>query len=197
MAPKKTDERRQFYRIEDLIGLEIEPLKEGVPLNALFEDQTTAALHRELHRIDQDVRVQIGALAEKDRNLASLIKTLNNKVDIVARIMAFEQKPLQPHHWHDVTLSEGGLAFVSTRDDWSVGSRFAARLTLLPELSRIVSEVEVIDINAEDDGPRIHLKFEGLDDSARQQLARHVLRCQARQRQQEREAEDEDRENRF
>ena len=197
MTSQKPDERRQFYRIEDLVGLEIEPLKEGVPLNALFEDQTTAALHQELQRIDQDVRNQVGALAEKDRNLAFLIKALNHKVDIVARIMAFEQKPLQPHHWHDVTLSEGGLAFVSTNRSWKENDRYAARLTLLPELSRLVLEVLVIEVNEEDDGYRVHLKFEGMDDGARQQIARHVLRCQARQRQQERDTDGGEDENRF
>ncbi|HAC30560.1 MAG TPA: PilZ domain-containing protein, partial [Marinobacter hydrocarbonoclasticus] len=53
-------------------------------------------------RLDQDVRAHLASLAERDRLLAGLVKSLNSKVDTLARIIAFEQNPLQPEDWQDV-----------------------------------------------------------------------------------------------
>lgn len=183
MPDSNQPNRRQYYRVQDQVGLEFRRITQGQDIHDLFEDRVTLGLHQELRRIDQDVRQQLASLADRDRNLAFLIKSLNHKVDTLARIMAFEQKPLQPEQWHKVTLSEGGVAFTEGTEALQVGDPLALRLTMLPELQRILVYGEVVEI-AEDSGQRqIHTSFIGLGDSDRQAIARHVLRVQARERQ--------------
>lgn len=188
MVPNPNEDRRDYFRIQDRIGLEIRPAADdntGTPEDP-FGDGHLAPLHDELRRIDQDVRSQLASLAERDRLLANLMKSFNTKVDTLARIMAFEQNPLQPDRWIEATLSEGGVAFTSRDPQLEVGTRLAVRLTLPPELYRPQGTVEIVSISDDDQGRRwLHTEFRSLDDVDRQQIARHVMRWQIRQRQRE------------
>ncbi len=181
--PEASD-RRDFFRIRDHIGLEIRSHdKDGQPTD-LFDDHHLETLRSEFRRLDQDIRSQLGTLAERDRLLASLIKSLNGKLDTLARIMAFEQNPLQPEDWQDVTLSEGGLAFNAVSEMYSVGDALSMRLTLPPELFQPVAVAKVISVEAAEQGDdRVHTEFIDIQDSDRQMIARHVMRWQIRQRQ--------------
>lgn len=184
MSDSHSVNRREYYRIEDQVGLEFRTMTRRQDIQDLFEDRATQGLHQELSRIDQDVRQQLAALADRDRNLAFLLKALNHKLDTVARIMTFEQKPLQQGEWHQVTLSEGGIAFASHGYRPEPGARLGLRLTLMPELQRVLVQGEIVKVEDDDaEQPRVHVTFTDLSDSNRQIIARHVLRVQARQRQ--------------
>ncbi|MEH6356197.1 MAG: PilZ domain-containing protein [Marinobacter sp.] len=183
---KKQRERRDYFRISDRIGLEVHKLPTNTHDDfSVFGNTPLTNLQAEFKRLDQDIKTQLAGLSERDRALQSLLKVFNSKLDILARIMAFEQNPLQPEHWHQATLSEGGVAFVSSEDNLQVGDHIAIRLTLPPELLQPRAVGEVVGVNTEDrGGKRIHTRFVRLEDSDRQQLARHIMRWQIRQRQQ-------------
>lgn len=178
-------ERRDFFRIEDRIGLEIRKLAPDTPLERdVFDGDHLESLKAEFRRLDQDVKSQLASLAERDRLLTGLFKSLNGKLDTLARIMAFEQNPLQPEDWQQVTLSEGGLSFISGTPAWQIGDRLAVRMTLPPELYQPRAVARVLDVLPDaSGGARVHTEFIRLHDSDRQQIARHVMRWQIRQRQ--------------
>jgi hypothetical protein len=183
---KKQRERRDYFRINDRIGLEVHKLPTGAQDDfSAFGNTPLTRLQAEFKRLDQDIKTQLGGLSERDRALQSLLNVFNSKLDILARIMAFEQNPLQPEHWHQATLSEGGVAFFSNDDSLQVGDHIAIRLTLPPELFQLRAVGEVFGVNTEDrGGTRIYTRFARLENSDRQQLARHIMRWQIRQRQQ-------------
>ncbi|NWO05850.1 MAG: PilZ domain-containing protein [Alteromonadaceae bacterium] len=178
-------ERREFYRIDDHIGLEIRRLDHaGSADTDVFDDSPQESLHAEFRRLDHDVKNQLVTLAERDRTLAGLLKSMNSKIDTLARIIAFEQNPLQPEDWQDVTLSEGGLSFTDSAGAWQKGDIMAIRMTLPPELYQPRAVAEVFDLEQPEPGQaRIHTAFTHIDDGDRQQIARHVMRWQVRQRQ--------------
>jgi hypothetical protein len=180
-------DRRDFFRISDHIGLEIRTLGPGeINQENPFNGNHMESLRSEFRRLDQDVRAQLANLAERDRLLTSLIKSLNGKLDTLARIMAFEQNPLQPGDWQDVTLSEGGLSFHSSTNRFATGDQLALRMTLPPELFQPVATARVIDVVPDKSGGgTVHTEFTDIHDSDRQQIARHVMRWQIRQRQNE------------
>ncbi len=176
-------DRRDFYRISDRIGLEIRRnAADDTSPASPFDDSHLESLRAEFRRMDQDVRSQLANLAERDRLLTSLIKSLNGKLDILARIMAFEQNPLQPEDWQTVTLSEGGLAFETTSDNYWVDEVLSMRLTLPPELFQPLATARVLSIEPGNSRFQVHTEFIDIHDHDRQQIARHVLRWQARQR---------------
>ena len=179
-------ERREFFRIDDRIGLEVRRLDDAHPGDDPFNNSPLEALKAEFRRLDQDVRAHLASLAERDRLLAGLVKSLNSKVDTLARIIAFEQNPLQPEDWQEVTLSEGGLSFSSSTPAWQPGDRLAVRMTLPPELFQPQALARVIEVHPDSSGgARVHTEFARIDDGDRQQIARHVMRWQIRQRQKE------------
>lgn len=178
-------DRRDFYRISDHIGLEIRRLGEyEQTVVGSFDGSHIESLHAEFRRFDQDLRSQLAILAERDRALTSLIKSLNGKIDSLARIMALEQNPLQPEDWQNVTLSEGGLLFRTDSSDYAVNDRLSMRLTLPPEMVQPLAIARVLSIEPDRSGGyRVHTEFVDIHDHDRQQIARHVLRWQIRQRQ--------------
>ena len=180
-------ERRDFFRIEDRVGLEIRKLAPGTSVEGdAFDGDHLKSLKAEFRRLDQDVKSHLASLAEKDRLLTGLIKSLNGKLDTIARIMAFEQNPLQPEDWQEVTLSEGGLSFSSNTPDWQQGDRLAIRMTLPPELFQPQAIAHVVEVHPDaSGGSRVHTEFTRIEDGDRQQIARHVMRWQIRQRQKE------------
>ncbi len=180
-------ERRDYFRIEDRIGLEIRKLSPMAnPDEKAFGDDHLESLKAEYRRLDQDVRSQLASLAERDRLLTGLIKSLNGKLDTLARIMAFEQNPLQPEDWREVTLSEGGLAFTAAPETFRTGNLLTVRMTLPPELFQPRAIAEIIHTHPDNaGGVRIHSQFVHIHDSDRQQIARHVMRWQIRQRKKE------------
>ncbi len=180
-------ERRDFFRIEDRIGLEVRKLPQSARLDDNFlNDDHLESLRAEFRRLDQDIKSQLASLADQDRLFTGLIKSLNGKLDTLARIMAFQQNPLQPDDWQDVTLSEGGLAFSASPQAWQTGDRLAVRMTLPPELFQPRAIAQVMDVQADETGgARVHTGFIRIQDGDRQQIARHVMRWQIRQRQKE------------
>ena len=190
---ENSSERRRFFRIEDRVGVEIKTLDSlESPIDDLFDTDFLSPLFQELRRLDHDVRHQLNLLFERDRQVSNLVKALNHKLDTMARIMAFQQNPLQPDQWLDVTLSEGGMAFPDPRGNWQPGQLLAIRLTLLPDLARPLVKARVLERSEEEcPTPLAHLTFLALDDADRQQIARHVLRRQARERQEQRASDPE------
>ncbi|PVY75330.1 PilZ domain-containing protein [Tamilnaduibacter salinus] len=187
MEPRGEQDRRQFYRITDQVGLELKKLTgdETLPADP-FGDGHLSALMDELQRLDHDIRGNLATLAERDRLVASLIKSLNSRVDALARIMTFEQNPLQPEQWATVTLSEGGVAFPSEDSELVPGRRVAMRLTLPPALFRPSGILDIVSESRDANGLRIlHGEFVSLDEGPRQQIARHVMQWQIRRRQQQ------------
>ncbi len=184
-----TPDRRDYFRIQGRIGLEYHRMSpDQAAAGAPFGDDHLDGLESELKRLDQEFRNQLPLLAEKDRLTASLLKSLNSKVETLARIMALEQNPLQPQQWQEVTLSEGGVSFPAPSGELAIGDRISLRLTLPPELYRPRSTAEVVDIpplSAPENGHQegIHTTFVDITDADRQQIAKHVMRWQIRQRQ--------------
>lgn len=188
ISPEPADyppERREFFRIEDRIGLDIHKLPPSGRLDDTpSDDDHLETLKAEFRRLDQDIKSQLANLTDQDRLLAGVIKSLNGKLDSLARIMAFQQNPLQPDDWQDVTLSEGGLTFCAAPNAWKTGDKLSVRMTLPPELFQPSAVAQVLGVQADDTGRVwVQTEFIRLEDSDRQQIARHVMRWQIRQRQ--------------
>lgn len=182
-TPGTPQDRREYFRIEDHIGLELRRVDSDDGADP-FIDSPLEELKAEFRRLDQDVKTHLTTLAERDRQLAGLIKSLNSKLDTLERIITFEQNPLQPEDWQDVSLSEGSLCFVTPTPVWHPGDRLALRMTLPPELYQPRAMAEVFETDTNDQGQtRVCTVFTRISDSDRQQIARHVMRWQVRQRQ--------------
>ncbi len=180
MPTQDTEERREYYRIEDRVALEIIPAGQGKSaaqgsLAPLF------GLLGELHQLDFEAQHLLRQIAENNRTLANYLKVQNRRIELLGQALAQDLlKDLGPPR--SVILSEGGISFAHDQA-LAENMPLTLKLVLLPQGLGLLLEARVIRCQAQEDGRyEISLAFEALTDAQRQLLARHILQKQALER---------------
>lgn len=185
-----TDEadRREYYRIEDHVALQISPLSasQADPENVLRDASPLFNLLGELHVAEFESQHLLRQLSDKDRTLAAFLRAQNKRIDLLGAVLA--QTLLgelgEPRR---VILSEGGIEFTQA-EPLQAGARVAVRMLLMPQGLGLLLRGRVVHCQANAQGRYdAGVEFVDLSDAQRQLLARHVLQ---RQQQQRREALD-------
>ena len=175
-------DRREYYRIEDMIALEITPLAaaEAASGEVLQDASPLFNLLSELHLSEFESQHLLRQISERDRTLSSYLKTLNKRVDLLSQIVAQtvlgKIGELQP-----VTLSEGGIEFHHPHA-CAVDSHLSVKMVLMPQALGLLLRARVVRCQAQDGGYTIDTEFESLNDTQRQLLARYILQKQAQAR---------------
>lgn len=182
MSTLNEEDRREYYRIEDLIALEITPLSDADAASGevLQDASPLFNLLSELHLSEFESQHLLRQISERDRTLSSYLKTLNKRVDLLSQIVAQtvlgKIGELQP-----VKLSEGGIEFYQAQT-LPVGAHLSLKLVLMPQALGLLLRARVVSCHAEEDGYVIDTEFEALNDTQRQLLARYILQKQAQAR---------------
>lgn len=182
---RETEERREYYRIEDYVALEILPGDTSCPAPPPLFD-----LIGELHLLDVEAQPLLRQIGDRDRALASYLKLQGKRLELLGR--ALTQSLLDSFGPpRQVVISEGGLRFCD-RQPQTVGDSLTLRLLLQPEVIGLQLRARVLHCEAEPEGGfDIATEFEHPDETQRQLLARHILHKQALERRLAREARDE------
>lgn len=174
-------ERREYYRIEDRIALEITPLDDspdtapdGSPLFTLLS---------ELHLSEFESQHLLRQLGDSNRAISGLLKAQNKRIDLLSQVLAQmlmgtlgEPRP--------VVISEAGLDF---HDPAPVapGTRLNLKMAFMPQALGMMLKARVVHCNALPEGSySIGVEFEGTTDAQRQLMARYVMQKQAMERRQ-------------
>ena len=182
MSTLNDADRREYYRIEDLIALELTPVRasEAATSEVLQDASPLFNLLSELHLSEFESQHLLRQISERDRTVSSYLKTLNKRVDLLSQIVAQtvlgQIGELQP-----VTLSEGGIEFHHPHP-YPTDSHLAVKLVLMPQALGLLLRARVVRCLAQDGGYSIDTEFESLNDTQRQLLARHILQKQAQAR---------------
>jgi hypothetical protein len=185
MSTSDEEERREYYRIEDRVALEINPLSRSGQAGEEAAEDTSPLfdLLSELHVSEFESQHLLRQLDERDRVLNSFLKALTKRIDLLGRVVAHtalgELGEPQP-----VRLSEGGVEFISYQD-FAPDELLSVKMVLMPQASGLLLRARVTHCDPAGDGRFvIGTEFVNLPDAQRQLLARHVLQRQAQQRRQ-------------
>jgi hypothetical protein len=185
MSTSDEEERREYYRIEDRVALEINPLSRSGQAGEEAAQDTSPLfdLLSELHVSEFESQHLLRQLDERDRVLNSFLKALTKRIDLLGRVVAHtalgELGEPQP-----VRLSEGGVEFISYQD-FAQGELLSVKMVLMPQAAGLLLRARVTHCDPAGDGRFvIGTEFVNLPDAQRQLLARHVLQRQAQQRRQ-------------
>jgi len=175
-----TADRREYYRIEDLIALQILPSNEAHTASAQGSSQLFDLLG-ELHQLDFEAQYLLRQIAEGNRTLANYLKAQDKRIDLLGQALAQgllkDLGPVQP-----VVLSEGGISFVH-HQPLEEGSSCALKIVLMPHGLGMLLQARILTCQRREDGQfAIGTSFEALTDAQRQLLARHILQKQATER---------------
>ena len=175
-------DRRQFYRISDRALIDIKIVNDlGVDAESQFDLSPTFSILREFHQLDIESRHLLRQISDNDKSLGLYLKTLNSKLDSLARGVALNNEPMDEARLIDINISEGGFS-ATFQKPIPANTPIATKLILLPSFTGLILKGEVISCEQECDEYNIHIKFYNLDSFNQQLIARHVIRKQSRER---------------
>ena len=188
MSTLDEEDRREYYRIEDRIALEISPLSaaEALGTDLLQDTSPLFNLLGELHLSEFESQHLLRQLSDKDRTLAAFLKAQNKRIDLLSAVVA--QTLLgQLSTPQAVVLSEGGIEF-NQAEPLAAGARVAVKMVLMPQALGLLLRAKVTHCDRQADGQyEIGTEFVDTTDAQRQLLARHILQKQALERRRLRE----------
>jgi len=175
-------DRRQFYRISDRALIDIKIVKDlSVDAESQFDLSPTFSILREFHQLDIESRHLLRQISDKDKSLGLYLKTLNSKLDALARGVALNKESIDEAGVIDINISEGGFS-AKFHSSIPANTPIATKLILLPSFTGLILKGEVISCEQEDDEYIVHIKFYNLDSFNQQLIARHIIRKQGRER---------------
>lgn len=184
-----TEERRDYFRIEDMAQIQCLPIDRSSALANIcptaFSQQENRGLIRELQEIDQDNALLLRSLGDTNRDLEQYLKSINRKLDLIAKCLVESTEAGCGQQTQLVSISEGGLSFRSPVE-YSEDSHLAVQLTLLPSQLSMVLFSRIINCSSSDNGPHsdfsIGVSFVNLRDRDRQIIAKHIIQLQMAER---------------
>lgn len=187
MSTLDEEDRREYYRIEDTIALEIRPLSalEAAGQEVLQDASPLFNVLSELHLSEFESQHLLRQISERDRTLSAFLKSQNKRIDLLSQVIALTVLG-QIGEPQPVIISEGGIDFQHPTPI-AAGARLSVKLVLMPQALGLLLRARVTHCDRKGDGYDVGTEFEHLTDAQRQLLARHILQKQAQERRQARE----------
>lgn len=182
MSTLDEEDRREYYRIEDTIALEIRPLSipEAASQEVLQDESPLFNLLSELHLSEFESQHLLRQISERERSIAAYLKAMNKRIDLLSQVIAVtvlgEIGEPQP-----VIISEGGIDF-QYPTPVAVGAHLSIKLVLMPQALGLLLRARVTHCDPKGGGYDIGTEFEHPTDAQRQLLARYILQKQAQER---------------
>ncbi|UVM48390.1 PilZ domain-containing protein [Pseudomonas sp. B21-015] len=182
MSTLDEEDRREYYRIEDTIALEIRSLSapEAAGQEVLQDASPLFNLLSELHLSEFESQHLLRQISERDRNTAAFLKSQNKRIDLLSQVVALTVLG-QIGEPQPVIISEGGIDFQHPTPI-AIGAHLSVKLVLMPQALGLLLRARVTHCDRKGDGYDIGTEFEYLSDAQRQLLARYILQRQAQER---------------
>lgn len=182
MSTLDEEDRREYYRIEDTIALEIRPLSatEAAGQEVLQDASPLFNLLSELHLSEFESQHLLRQISERDRNITAFLKSQNKRIDLLSQVIAITALG-QIGEPQPVNISEGGIGFQHP-SPIATGAHLSVKLVLMPQALGLLLRARVTHCDRKGDAYDVGTAFEHLTDAQRQLLARHILQKQAQER---------------
>ena len=177
---KAADERRDYYRINDTVGLRVEPTtQEQIPAMEDFTEQSADEfrLINHLSRIDLENSTLLHNIQDTNPDIARYLKLINIKIEAIAKqIVAMgltdEVKPT------DITLSAGGISFKGNIP-FDKGDLVKLQMIVYPSNAVINAYARAVRSQPQGDVFDNAFEYILITESDRDTLVRHVLQLQS------------------
>jgi len=179
------DERRDYYRINDTVGLTYNICSDEseVPNAETFatEIPDEFQLINHLSTIDMDSSTLLHSIQDVSPDISRYLKIINSKIEALARhvVTLGLTDEIQSQQ---VTLSAGGLSFVADENILN-GSIIRSRMILYPSCSGILTYGTVVRsepiANTSPTQYDVAIEYSLINETDRDALVRHVLQLQS------------------
>jgi hypothetical protein len=178
-----SDERREYFRIEDEIALDYRLISEDEAhqlqerMRSRLVDRFTAA--SSFAATTRQMAHVIHKVQTESPELARCLQAIDHKLNMIAQLFVSEEMGLNEQPTREVNLSAGGVAF-RAQHEIKVGSELELRMVLFPSLVGILTISRVIHCEPTSDGNtqfpwQVAVAYEHLRETDRELLVRHIM----------------------
>lgn len=179
-----SSERRQFFRIEKDVALEVNLITQqeadhsNVP--SQFEVSPYFSLLTDLHILDAEYHTLIQQLAEDNPQVAALFNLQQRKLDHIVRTLTSSGLALAQLTAQSINLSEGGLQF-SSPNAFETGDYIRVKLIFSNPLLGVCLFAKVQRSTPDENGQhQVAVAFYRLPENCRRLIAQRVLQSQTK-----------------
>lgn len=189
----QAQERRQYFRIDQRVSLELKVVSEQEIANhpdpTQFDVSPNFLLLTELQALDTDTNHLLRKIAEKDNNIAALFRVMHSKIERIAQAVASSEMTIGKAAIQEVNLSEGGLQF--RHDEPIEQGTFLSIKLIFPEscIGLLLYGQSLRSDQMADGNHIISVEFIKMPENCRMILARQIFESQAKQRKQKSDLE--------
>ncbi len=189
----QTDERRQYYRIDDSAIFSYHVIKkelENKPVDDSKKISTAFEMIELFGQMNQQMSVALGRISDHSADIATYLKGLDNKVELLAQMYLFKDSGSDLEPQRQINLGAGGLAFGSD-EKLKQGTLIAMDMILSTDLLCLHLTGRVIQVSSEKNGDfpyRISIGFVDISDVEVDQIIKHIMRLQSEQLRAKRES---------
>lgn len=184
-------ERRRYFRVTDLVGLNYRYLSEGE--RDLAVAAQPSSLNNLLATMEEEITVILHSIKQDNPELHRLLDLYNQKINLAFGHGLAEQNAVTSNSVRacKVSLSACGIAFPS-REEAQLNQMVALDMTLYPSNLRLQLLATVISCESFPQGVTeepflVRADFASLSDNDQEMLVQHVIKRQAHQLKGERE----------
>lgn len=179
-------DRRQYFRIEQRVSLELKTVTEDEianhPSPSQFDVSPNFLLLSQLQEMDAESSHLLRKIAEKDNNIASFLRIVHDKIERIAQAVASTEMTIGNAAIQEVNISEGGLQFRS-KDSYEPGSFLSIKLIFPESCIGLLLYAQCCRNDLMGDGNYLTgVEFVRMPENCRMILARQIFESQARQR---------------
>ena len=179
------DERRRFFRIEDLVHLTYRVIDDG-EMSKKTELLGKGVLEQfmvmsSLSAITAEMAATFRKIEIDNPDIAAYLKALDKKVELIGKAIMLDEVDAAENKAAAVNLSASGIAF-HTNEILPVDSHVELKMMLLPSYTGILTYGKVVGNDSIDGDSeyrnQVRIDFTHLRDEDRDMLIKHVIRKQ-------------------
>jgi hypothetical protein len=176
-------ERREYYRIDDTVGLSYVVVEEGEAAPTETSGGFGMNLTSVVAEIDREFNQISNTLWHESPAIAQALGLLNKKISIVAAInLQQDVQPVDPHDEVMVNISGTGIAF-NCNENLTTGTRLRLAIVLKPSNIHLTFMGDVIACDKQDAIQDVgmywmRVNIDQDNDAVHEQLIQHVVQKQ-------------------
>lgn len=177
-----SQERRQFYRVEKNVALEVQRVTPEEANHsskpAQFEVSPYFELLSDAQEIDKQQANLLIQLNESQPLLAELFSLQSKKLELITRTLANSGLKIERLTKQSVNLSEGGMQFVTSDNIYHAGDFIEIKLIFSNPLLGVLLYAKVQRVITDEDNFHIAISFHRMPENCRMLIAQRVIQTQ-------------------
>ena len=171
------DERRDFFRIDDEVYIEIEAISEEEYNSApdILEnlDDNSFSLSANFATLNNKINPVLNNIKQLHPDIGEYLEVINHKIDSLSQHILYESSNYEKHKIISANISASGIQF-ETQQDFKISQTVKLELVLLPEKIGVIIYGRVVDRKKH----TLSIEFEYLRPEDQELMIKHNLNKQ-------------------